>query len=81
MANSLRDLQNRIAAEIEKEDGPEALAATIIASNHVYSCTCMHCLHWWARVGPDGGEPGDYGPFTKEQVNAEQVRLGIEVTS
>ena len=46
------------------------------SSDHAYGCDCDRCLSWWARVGPDGGEPGCYGPFTKEQVNQRQRELG-----
>lgn len=45
------------------------------AWSHPYDCTCKICLTAWAMVGPDGGEPGNYGPFTKEQVNARQREL------
>lgn len=77
---SLQDLVDRLAEEIVKEDGPEALAALDAGSNHPYNCRCATCLTWWAHMGPDGGDAGDYGPFTKDEVNGEQRRLGIEVT-
>lgn len=48
--------------------------------DHSYSCKCNLCLIWWAECGPDGGEAGKYGPFTRDQVNAKQRELGIEVT-
>lgn len=50
------------------------------ASDHDYNCQCMKCLKWWAKMGPDGGEPGQYGPFTTSQVNMMQVQLGIPTT-
>lgn len=37
-------------------------------SNHNYRCTCEQCCSWWVLMGPDGDEPGHYGPFTREQV-------------
>lgn len=48
------------------------------ASDHPYDCDCPKCLTWWAECGPDGGEPGAYGPFTKSDVNTEQRRLDME---
>jgi len=78
--SSLQDLQDRVVEELEKELGRESAAAFVVAMDHHYRCPCDTCLEWWARMGPDGEEPGSYGPFTKERVNAEQIRLGIEVT-
>lgn len=77
---SLQDVKDRLAAELEKEMGTEGLAAFDAASNHNFRCRCGICLGWWAHMGPE--EPGDvdYGPFTKDEVNAEQRRLGIQVT-
>ena len=49
-------------------------------SEHPFGCDCVKCLDWWALCGPDGGEPGQYGPFTKEQVNKRQRELGEELT-
>ncbi len=54
--------------------------AVILDTKHGYECACPRCLTWWALMGPDGGEPGCYGPFTKDQVNAEQRRIGEQVT-
>lgn len=50
------------------------------AWSHHFRCDCDVCLSGWAIVGPDGGEPGSYGPFTKQQVNARQIELGVEET-
>jgi hypothetical protein len=48
--------------------------------SHPYNCNCDICLSGWALVGPDGGEPGSYGPFTTEQVNERQRDLGVSET-
>lgn len=74
--DAIAELRDRVAAELP----PETVQVLDVGSDHSYSCTCATCLAWWAEMGPDGGEPGDYGPFTKERVNAEQRRRGLEVT-
>ena len=51
-----------------------------IGSDHAYECRCDFCLEWWTELGPDGFEPGNYGPFTKEEVNARQRELGLAET-
>jgi hypothetical protein len=48
-------------------------------SDHDYRCNCNTCLRWWVLMGPDGGEPGKYGPFTREQVIAEANAWGKPV--
>ncbi len=48
--------------------------------SHPYTCACDTCLSSWALVGPDGDEPGSYGPFTVEQVNARQRMLDVKGT-
>ena len=53
----------------------------LLDTTHTYGCNCDVCLTWWALMGPDGDDPGDYGPFEKEQVNARQRAIGVEVTS
>lgn len=45
--------------------------------NHEYMCNCSACLQWWALVGPDGGGPGSYGPFTTEQVKKACIARGM----
>ena len=50
------------------------------ASDHNYNCRCDKCLEWWAQMGPDGGDPGDYGPFTKDEVNGKQKELNFAIT-
>ena len=50
------------------------------ASDHSYHCKCANCLEWWALMGPDGGDPGDYGPFSTHEVNTAQVRLNLRIT-
>lgn len=57
----------------------EALAKLEAASAHHKTCRCQDCLLWWAYAGPDQ-VPGDYGPFTKDEVNAKQKVLKIEET-
>lgn len=52
----------------------------LLDTTHTYGCSCDQCCTWWALMGPDGGEDGNYGPFTKEQVNARQREIEIEVT-
>lgn len=54
----------------------ETQSALDSGSNHDYRCTCDTCLRWWVEMGPDGMEPGNYGPFTRDQVVTEAVRLG-----
>ena len=51
-----------------------------VSLQHEYICNCDTCLSWWAQMGPDGYEPGQYGPFTTETINARQRELGLEVT-
>lgn len=65
---------------LAKELTPRERMVCDVAGSHHYRCTCDICLEWWAGTGPDGGEPGHYGPFTKEQVNAKQKELGFEIT-
>ena len=65
---------------IAEEAGMTADHRAILDSNHVFGCDCDTCLSWWALCGPDGGEPGEYGPFTKDQVNERQRKLGTLVT-
>lgn len=77
---SERDAIGELATRLAADMPPEHQQIIDTASNHPYGCMCQTCLSWWALIGPDGGDPGDYGPFTKEQVNAEQVRMGVEVT-
>jgi len=50
------------------------------AWSHDYQCNCDICLSGWALVGPDGGEPGHYGPFTKKEINQRQRYLNIDET-
>lgn len=45
------------------------------AIEHPARCSCDLCLIWWAEYGARG----DFGPFTREQVNAKRRELGIEV--
>lgn len=81
--DALRRLQDSLAADIVKEHGQEALDALDAGSNHPFTCRCLTCLRWWAHCGPeweDENMPAGYGPFTKDEVNGEQRRLGIEVT-
>jgi hypothetical protein len=43
---------------------------------HDYKCTCSLCKRWWVLVGPDGGEPGNYGGFSRNEVVAEAIAWG-----
>lgn len=45
-------------------------------SNHDGRCRCQTCLRWWVLMGPDGGVPGRYGPFNRDEVVAEAVEWG-----
>lgn len=47
------------------------------ASNHPYRCRCQKCLDWWVSVGPDGGEPDNFGPFTTDEVKARAKERGV----
>jgi hypothetical protein len=40
----------------------------VLESNHPYSCRCETCKSWWKMMGPDGDEPGNYGPFSAEEI-------------
>jgi hypothetical protein len=62
--------------ELNKSISPEHRRILDVADRHRFGCDCDTCLSWWALCGPDGGEPGSYGPFTKEQVNTRQKELG-----
>ena len=48
------------------------------AWNHPYECTCDTCAMAWAIVGPDGQEPGNYGPFTIEKIQEAADHLGVD---
>jgi hypothetical protein len=50
------------------------------ANKHRPVCRCKHCLLWWAYAGPNE-VAGDYGPFTKVEVNAKQRELKLEETA
>ncbi len=76
MTDQIRDFAAGLAEDMTTEEKK----VLDISSNHSYDCACNTCLSWWASVGPNGGEPGSYGPFTKEQVNAKQRELGMEET-
>lgn|GEM_PF-2222466 len=81
--DELQELKDELGSAITQEHGAAALAALEVASDHPYTCRCRVCLQWWAHCGPeweDEDVPAGYGPFTKDEVNAEQRRLGIEVT-
>jgi len=69
-------MSNWVQEEIDKltDDEKRALDA---GSNHTYDCRCEKCLTWWAMCGPDGGVPGNYGPFDKAEVNERQRELGL----
>lgn len=50
------------------------------SSNHPYNCRCIQCLDWWVLMGPDGGEPGKYGPFTRTEVVVRADETGKDMT-
>lgn len=45
-----------------------------IASDHPYTCRCAKCWHWWKTIGPD--EEG-WGPFTQEEMQADEPPKGM----
>ena len=70
------DLVDAIAKDIDRRNRKILDEAW----SHPYSCNCDTCLSCWALVGPDGGTPGSYGPFTKEEVNKRQREMCISLT-
>ena len=53
----------------------------IDSSAHPYSCKCLKCLNWWAKMGPDG-EPDDkyaFGPFARREVEDYCTANDIQV--
>lgn len=57
---------------------PEVQQTLDTGSNHDYRCKCGVCLQWWVEMGPDGGEPGNYGPFDAEEVIAACEARGMK---
>lgn len=55
---------------ISKED-QQVLDA---GSAHSFNCRCETCRRWWKKMGPqdadENGRGTDYGPFTKEEIEA-----------
>lgn len=47
-----------------------------VASEHHFRCRCDKCAAWWVLMGPDGGVPDDFGPFSTEEIQAAAVRIG-----
>jgi hypothetical protein len=41
-----------------------------VGSDHPYECRCEICLEWWRLCGEDGDEPGNYGPFSEEEIQS-----------
>jgi len=39
----------------------------LMAGDHAYDCRCDACREGWRLIGPDP-DIGEYGPFTKEEV-------------
>lgn len=44
-------------------------------NSHDYGCRCEGCRQWWRLMGPNGGDDGDYGPFTEAEVYPEGRRI------
>lgn len=44
------------------------------ASDHPYTCRCAKCWRWWKTIGPD--EEG-WGPFTQEEMQADEPPKGM----
>lgn len=72
----------KLKASLRAEVGEDFAAA----SDHNFRCRCERCLTWWAKIGPEEDRVegpdgrGRFGPFQGYEVNAEQRRLGLEVT-
>ena len=48
------------------------------AWDHSYSCRCNLCAAAWVILGPDGGEPGNFGPFDEDEIRAMAKEIGEE---
>ncbi len=46
----------------------------IVASAHVYKCTCNVCREWWKIMGPDSFSIRSYGPFEISDIEDESER-------
>lgn len=57
--------------------GDEISESFKYASDHPYNCRCQKCLDWWVDIGPDGGEPDSFGPFTTEEVMKRAEERGV----
>ncbi len=56
----------------------QLMSITMQAWDHSYSCRCEKCAIAWVSVGPDGGEPGNFGPFTEEEIRETAEAIGEE---
>jgi hypothetical protein len=65
-------LERRMGMAIPADE----LAVLDANSNHPYTCRCKNCCRWWVLMGPDGGEDGNYGPFSRDEVLAEAKEWG-----
>lgn len=54
----------------------EKMDITMRAWDHDYSCRCDLCKAAWVLVGPDGGEPGKFGPFHKDEIFVMAKQMG-----
>lgn len=54
----------------------EKLDITMRAWDHPYSCRCDMCAMAWVLVGPDGGEEGNFGPFTEQEIRDTAKMIG-----
>ena len=73
---------SRNPARLSEEKKEKKMAAGIdndflAASEHGFTCRCPRCLKWWVKMGPDGGVPDDYGPFSTEEVKQAAEELGL----
>lgn len=61
----------------EPARGPTPISQDFIeASEHDFKCRCDKCLDWWVAMGPDGGEPDQFGPFTTDEVRDRAKATG-----
>jgi hypothetical protein len=67
MRTDLDALKATLAAGIPAHE----LAVLDSGGTHDYRCRCGTCREWWRLMGPNGGDEGDYGPFTEAEVYPE----------
>jgi len=76
----MADQIQEMADELLEGMTPREREVTLVASNHQYSCRCWHCLEWFATCQSDDPADYDFGPFTKEEINAKQRELNVPIS-